>query len=259
MSTEGSPLLSPKILHRHDGATIAYYKSAGRSPGIVFIHGLMSNMTGEKAVCLERWCQAQKRAFVRFDCFGHGQSSGDLYDGTVGRWVGDTGAVIENLTKGPQVLVGSSIGGWVALLAALKWPGRVAGLLGIAVAVDFTEEVIWRRLSHAQREELRNCHILGLPNPNHGDSYYISQALIEDGRRHLLLNDRIAVTCPIRLLHGLEDSEVPWQTALRLQSKIVSRNIITTIIKDGNHRLSRPQDLEQIITIAADLIDTIER
>ncbi len=252
-------MLSPKILRRQDGSTIAYYKSTGRSPGIVFIHGWMSNMTGAKAVCLERWCQAQERAFVRFDCFGHGQSSGNFYDGTVGRWVGDTGAVLEKLTNGPQVLIGSSIGGWVALLAALKWPVRVAGFLGIAVAVDFTEDVIWRRLSHAQREELSSRRTLRLPNPNHGDPYYITQALIADGRKHLLLKDRIAVTCPIRLIHGLEDREVPWQTALRLQEKIAFPNITTTIIKDGNHRLSRPQDLEKILKIAADLIESIEK
>ena len=251
-------MLSPKILQRQDGATIAYYKSAGRSPGVVFVHGLMSNMTGEKAVCLERWCNKEERAFVRFDCFGHGLSSGNFYNGTVGRWVDDTVAVLETLTDGPQVLVGSSIGGWIALLAALRWPARIAGFVGIAVAVDCTEEVMWRGLSHTQREELMRCHVISVPNPNNGDSYYISQALIEDGRRHLLLKGNIGVTCPIRLIHGLEDREIPWQIALRLQEKMASANVVITLVKDGNHRLSRPQDLERLIKVVADLIDTVE-
>ena len=253
-------MLLPKILQRQDGATIAYYKSLGRAPGVVFIHGFMSNMTGVKAVCLEQWCQAQKRAFLRFDCFGHGQSSGDFQDGTVGRWVDDTVTVLKELTDGPQILVGSSIGGWIALLAALQWPARIAGFVGLAVAADFTEDIIWRRLSYAQRKEIARHHVLYIPDHDNSESScIISRALIADGRRHLLLKGNIAVTCPIRLIHGLGDREVPWQTALRLQEKIVSSNVIITLIKDGNHSLSRKKDLEYLIKVVKDLIETVEK
>ncbi|VBB69659.1 2-hydroxymuconic semialdehyde hydrolase [invertebrate metagenome] len=253
-----SALLAPRILSRQDGATIAYHKSSGRSPGLVYIHGLMSDMTGEKAVYLERWCQAKERAFIRFDCFGHGQSSGDFCDGTVGRWVDDTVAVLESLTDGPQVLVGSSIGGWVALLAALQWPVRVAGLVGIAAAADLTED-IWRRLSPAQRGEVMHNRVLFLHNHNDGKQYCISRVLIEDGRRHLLLQGRIAVACPIRLIHGLKDLDVPWQTVLRIQERVISPDVVMTLVKDGSHRLSRPQDLKRLIGVVAELMTALDQ
>ncbi len=252
---ESSLLPSPhQMLPCRDGATIAYHKSAGYTPGVVFIHGLVSDMTGEKAVALERWCQAQGRAFVRFDCFGHGRSSGDFCAGTVGRWVEDTIAVLDALTEGPQVLVGSSIGGWIALITALECgTGRVVGIVGSAVAADFTED-IWQRLSFAEWDELMRQGVISLPNAYGGDPYRISRKLIEEGRRHLLLRGPIAVMCPVRLIHGLADPDVPWQTALLLQERIVSPDVVVTLVKDGGHRLSRPQDLERLGRVVAALI-----
>jgi len=244
----------PAILARPDGATIAYHRLTGAPPGIVFLGGFRSDMTGTKALFLEDYCRRRERAFVRFDYFGHGASSGDFATGTIGRWREDAIAVIDSLTTGPQILVGSSMGGWIMLLAALARPGRMAGLVGIAGAPDFTEELLWPRLSPAQREEISERGSVVLPSGYDPAGYLYTSALVEDARRHLLLREPIALDMPVRLLHGLADESVPWQLSLRLAERLVSRDVAVTLIKDGDHRLSTPADLAQLAQILDALI-----
>jgi pimeloyl-ACP methyl ester carboxylesterase len=236
----------PAILARPDGATIVYHRLAGEPPGIVFLGGFRSDMTGTKALFLKDYCRRRGRAFVRFDYFGHGASSGDLAQGTIGRWRDDAIGVIDSLTTGPQILVGSSMGGWIMLLAALARPGRMAGLVGIAGAPDFTEELLWPRLSPAQREEIIERGAVVLPSGYDPAGYLYTRALIEDGRRHLLLRAPVALDLPVRLLHGLADESVPWQLSLRLAERLASQDVAVTLVKDGDHRLSTPADLARL-------------
>ncbi len=243
------------ILARADGASIAYHRTAGRTPGVVFLHGLQSDMTGGKATALEAYCQAAGYAFVRFDAFGHGRSSGEFARGTLGRWAADAVAVLDSLTEGPQVLVGSSMGGWAALLAALERPDRVAGLVGIAAAPDFTEDLMWAQMSEAQRHNLLARGELHLPNPYEpARPTVVSRRLIEDGRNRLLLRGPVNLACPVRLLHAQRDRDVPWQTALRLADCLATDDVEVLLVKDGDHRLSRDHDLARITRTVGELL-----
>lgn len=244
------------ILARADGASIAYHRIGGRSPGVVFLHGLRSDMEGGKAQALEAWCRAGGRAFVRFDCFGHGRSSGEFAAGTIGRWAADAVAVLDALTAGPQVLVGSSMGGWTALLAALERPDRVAGLVGIAAAPDFTEELMWAEFTAEQRRQLLQDGEVVEPDAYDPERpLRISRALIEDGRNHLLLVDAINLACPVRLIHGQQDADVPWRNALRLAECLAGGDVEVVLVKDGDHRLSRDRDLARMVGVVAALVD----
>jgi pimeloyl-ACP methyl ester carboxylesterase len=234
------------ILARPDGATIAYHRLYGAPPGILFLGGFRSDMTGTKALFLEDYCRRRGRAYVRFDYFGHGRSSGDFAQGTIGRWREDAIAVIDSLTEGPQIVVGSSMGGWIMLLTALARPQRVAALVGIAGAPDFTEELLWPRLTPAERAELMEHGAVILPSPFDPAGYLYTRALIEDGSRHLLLGAPIALDMPVRLLHGLADASVPWQLSLRLAERLTSRDVALTLVKDGDHRLSTEPDLARL-------------
>jgi pimeloyl-ACP methyl ester carboxylesterase len=234
---------NPEILARPDGATIAYRRSAGAAPGIVFLGGYRSDMAGTKALFLEDYCRQHGRAYVRFDYFGHGASSGDFALGTVGRWRDDAISVIDSLTVGPQILVGSSMSGWVMLLAALARPERVAALIGIAGAPDFTEELLWPRLSPGQRETLMRQGKVVLPSDYDPAGYLYTRALIEDGRRHLLLGKPVALDMPVRLLHGMRDESVPWRLSLLLAERLSGSDVVVTLVKDGDHRLSKPAEL----------------
>ena len=247
------PPASPATLTRADGATIAYRRMDGRAPGIVFLGGFRSDMTGTKALFLEDYCRRNQRAFVRFDYFGHGQSSGDFARGTIGRWREDAIAVIDSLTEGPQILVGSSMGGWIMLLAALARPERVAALVGIAPAPDFTEALLAARLTPEQRRELAESGRVVLPSDYDPAGYLYTRALVEDGRRHLLLGGAISLDMPVRLLHGLADASVPWQLSLSLAERLASRDVTVTLVKDGDHRLSTDADLARL----ADTIDAL--
>lgn len=248
------------ILARGDGASTAYHRIGGRAPGVVFLHGLRSDMDGGKALALEAWCRAGGRAFVRFDCFGHGRSSGAFTAGTIGRWAADAVAVLDALTMGPQVLVGSSMGGWTALLAALERPDRVAGLVGIAAAPDFTEELMWAEFSPEQRRRLLQDGEVVEPDAYDPERpLHISRALIEDGRNHLLLADSINLACPVRLIHGQRDADVPWRTALRLADCLAGADVEIVLVKDGDHRLSRDRDLARMVGVVAALADSLGR
>ena len=242
-SATGSTVAS---LARPDGAAIAYHRLDGTAPGIVFLGGLRSDMAGTKALFLEEYCRRHGRAYVRFDYFGHGASSGDFAQGTIGRWREDAIAVIDSLTEGPQILVGSSMGGWIMLLAALARPKRVAALVGIAAAPDFTTELLPNRLSPEQRRELDERGSVTLPSEYDPGGYVYTRALIEDGKTHLLLGAPIPLDMPARLLHGLADTSVPWQWSVRLAERLESRDVDVILVKDGDHRLSTEPDLARL-------------
>lgn len=238
---------APSILTREDGAAIAYHRRTGSAPGIVFLGGFMSDMTGTKAQTLDRYCAARGQAFLRFDYFGHGASSGPFRDGTIGRWKADTLAVIDRLTEGPQVLVGSSLGGWIMLLAALARPGRVKALVGIAAAPDATEDLIWPELSAAQRANMLRDGEISVPSEYNPAGYILTRRLIEEGRDHLVMRAPIPLTCPVRLLQGMNDREVPWRTSLALADRLQSEDVEVILIKDGDHRLSADDNLALLI------------
>jgi pimeloyl-ACP methyl ester carboxylesterase len=240
-------------LTRSDDATIAYRRLAGVAPGIVFCGGFRSDMTGTKALFLEDYCRKTGRAYVRFDYFAHGASSGDFADGTISRWRDDAIAVVDSLTEGPQIIIGSSMGGWIMMLAALARPARVAALVGIAAAPDFTTDLLPRRLSDAQMREFEERGRIVLASEYDPSGYLYTQALVDDGNRNLVLRDTIPLTCPVRLLHGMEDASVPWQQSLKLAERLASGDVTLTLVKDGDHRLSRAPDLARLASALDEL------
>jgi pimeloyl-ACP methyl ester carboxylesterase len=224
------------------GVELAWQRLPGHGPTVVFLPGYRSDMTGDKALALTALCTREGRSLLLFDYAGHGASSGRFEDGTIGRWTLDALTAIDRLTQGPLVLVGSSMGGWIGLLAALARPARVAAFIGIAAAPDFTETLMWASMTPDEQAALMQRGILHVPSA-YGDPLPITRALIEDGRTRLLLNAPIPLTCPVRLLQGQEDADVPWETALRLASRIEGADVQVLLVKDGGHRMSRPQDL----------------
>ena len=236
----------PSLLKREGRDTIAYRAMAGSAPGVMFCGGFMSDMTGTKATALEAHCRRTGRAFVRFDYSGHGASGGAFRDGTIGGWRDDALAVLDRVASGPQVLVGSSMGGWIVLLLALARPERVAELVGVAAAPDFTEDLIWSTLDDRARQTLAETGEIVMPCDYGEDPYPITMGLIEEGRDHLLLGGPIALGCPIHLLQGMRDEDVPWRTALRIAEQVESENVTVELIKDGDHRLSRDEDLSRL-------------
>jgi len=241
------------ILARTGAASIAYRYQGGTAPGVVFLPGFRSDMTGTKASALAQWCRTRGQACLRFDYGGHGLSAGDFGQGTIGGWADDALAVFDSATQGPQILVGSSMGGWIMLLLALRRPERVAGLVGIAAAPDFTEDLIWPALTIAQRARLAADGAVRIPSVDGEEPYPITSALIEDARRHLLLRGPLRLVCPVRLLHGLADADVPWRTAIKLAESLAGTEVVVTFVKDGDHRLSRPRDLERMFAAVAEL------
>lgn len=240
-------MVEPRILTRADGATIAYHAHTGKLPGVVFCGGFNSDMTGTKAAALDTHCRETGRAFVRFDYFGHGASSGKFRDGTIGRWKDDAIAVIDDLTEGPQIIVGSSMGGWIMLLAALARPARVTGLLGIAPAPDFTEDLMWERFDDNTRETLRRDGVYMRPSEYGDEPHAITLRLIEEGRNHLLLRQTVELACPLRVLQGMDDPDVPWRHALKLIEAYGGADAEVTLVKNGDHRLSEPGDIARIL------------
>ena len=235
-----------RILNAPDGQTIAYHVLEGKAPGVMFMGGLMSDMSGTKAIALEAHCREAGRAFVRFDYFGHGESSGSFIDGTITRWRADTLAVLDEIAVGPQILVGSSMGGWQMLLAACARPERIAGLIGVAAAPDFTEDLMWDQFDDAAKARMRAEGILHLPSDYEDTFYPVSLALIEDGRTHLVLRAALALDCPVHLIHGMADRDVPWQTALKIAEAVSSEDVNVTLVKGGGHRLSDEADLVRL-------------
>ncbi|MBF0356053.1 MAG: alpha/beta hydrolase [Alphaproteobacteria bacterium] len=249
----------PLMLTRDSGATIAYHRLSGKGPGVVFMTGFMSDMTGSKALALEELCKARGQAFLRFDYRGHGASSDSFKNGCIGDWAEDAILALDQLSSGPQVLVGSSMGGWIMLLTALARPLRVAGLVGIAPAPDFTENLIWPELTEAQRQTVTSQGFVEIPSQYGEAPYLITRRLIEDGRSHLLLNKGpLPINVPVRLIQGLEDKDVPWKTALAIQNAVESQDVEITFVKNGGHRLSEPEDLSRLVRTVAALLDQVE-
>lgn len=236
---------APSYLDLADGTRIAYRAVGGRGPGVVFLGGFVSDMTGIKATHLDAWCRARGQAFVRFDYSGHGQSSGRFEDGTIGRWAAEAVEVIDRVTQGPQVLVGSSMGGWIMLLAALARPDRVAGLAGIAAGPDFTADML-ASMSPEARAAIERDGVWRGTNDLTGEGVPITRALIDDGNQHLLLDAEIALDCPVRLVQGMADDDVAWETAIRIASRLRADDVVVHLVKDGDHRLWREQDLSRI-------------
>ncbi|TYB91045.1 alpha/beta fold hydrolase [Oceaniovalibus sp. ACAM 378] len=235
------------------GRRIAYEHSSGKGPGIVFLGGFKSDMQGTKAVHLQSFAREMGRAFLRFDYSGHGQSSGAFEEGCIGEWAEDAMAAIEALTEGPQVLVGSSMGGWIALLVARSMPDRVAGLVGIAAAPDFTEDSMWVGFSDDQRAALVRDGRVELPSEYDDGPYVVTRKLIEDGRLNLVLRASLELRGPVRLLQGTADADVDMSVALRLLDHLQSPDARLLLVKGADHRFSTPECLAMIETAVADI------
>jgi pimeloyl-ACP methyl ester carboxylesterase len=240
-------------LPRPDGNTVAYAKTDGREPTVVFLGGFRSDMTGTKAIALEGWARQSGRAYLRFDYLGHGQSSGRFEDGTIGRWLDDSLAVIDAKTTGKLVLVGSSMGGWLSLLTALARPERLAGLVLIAAAPDFTERMLLNGLSTEDRATLEREGRLERPSQYSPEPSVFTWKLIEEGRNHLLLDKKLSLPCPVRLLHGQDDPDVPWEYSLQIAQHVEAPEVITTLVKGGDHRLSTMADISRLVATVEEL------
>ena len=240
---------------RHDGVELAFELLAGSDPVLVFLPGFGSDMAGTKALFLRDHCAARGQAMLRFDYAGHGVSGGAFMEGCIGRWAGDARAVIEAAVSGRRVLlVGSSMGGWIGALVARDLGAQLAGFIGIAVAPDFTEDLIRPALDAAAQEALAREGMITIPNA-YGPPTPITRLLLEDGARHLVLRAGLAITAPVRLIHGMLDAEVPFQTSLRLAERITGGDVRITLIKDAVHRLSRDQDLALLAQMCAAVTD----
>lgn len=230
--------------------TVAYRQFDGKSPGVIFLGGLMSDMSGTKALALEAHCRNVNRAFIRFDYIGHGQSSGNFSDGAIGDWLANTLAVIDNISSGQQILVGSSMGGWQMLLVALERKERVFGLVGIAAAPDFTEDLMWKKFSDSEKVQILRDGIMYLPSEYNKQGLPVTLKLIEEARNHLILDgSSLDIVCPVHLIHGMCDQDVPWQTALRIAEKLNGRNVAVTLVKNGDHRLNEEADLNRLMAV----------
>ena len=232
-------------------------KGNDSGPGLVWLGGFKSDMAGSKALALDAWAEAQGRACLRFDYSGHGESGGDFKDGSIGRWLEESVAVYLKFCKGPQVLVGSSMGGWLALLLAARLRelkefapkiAPLAGMVLIAPAVDFTEELMWKPFPDAIKREIEDKGFWLRPSEYSPEPYPITRQLIEEGRNHLLMGGLIEPGCPVHILQGVQDADVPWRHAVELVSRFSRDDVVLTLIKDGDHRLSRPEDIERLLS-----------
>jgi pimeloyl-ACP methyl ester carboxylesterase len=245
--------VEPDRLALPDGRRIAHVRTPGRGPGVIFLGGFRSDMTGTKATHLEAWARARGRAFLRFDYTGHGASSGAFEAGSVGDWAADAADALDRLTEGPQILVGSSMGGWIALLLARAWPDRIAGIVGVAAAPDFTEDAMWAGFDAAQRARLEAEGRVALPSEYSDAPYVITRRLIEDGRAQLVLRAPLTLGCPLRLLHGAADADVDPAVALRLLDHADGPDVRLTLVRGADHRFSAPENLALIVATLEEL------
>lgn len=240
------------FLARPDGAKLAWRKVSGVGPTVVWLGGFKSDMAGTKAQALADWAMENGRAYVRFDYFGHGESDGDFARGTITRWREDALAVIDELTAGELVLVGSSMGGWLSCLVAAVRASRLRGMVLIAPAPDFTEKLMAPEMSADDRIELAKTGVWMRPS-DYGDPYPITRELLEDGARWSILPGPVPVEAPVRILQGGADPDVPWRHALELAQALRSDDVVFTLIKDGDHRLSRPADIARLLAAVEEL------
>jgi len=238
---------------------IAVRAQKGNPPGLFWLGGFASDMKGTKAEAISAFAATAGRACVRFDYSGHGESGGDFADGTISRWLEESLAVFDRFCSGPQIVIGSSMGGWIALLLARevlkrKAPGAasLAGMILIAPAPDFTEMLMWKSFSPQIRDEIMTRGVWHRPS-QYGPDQPITRALIEDGRRNLVLTGTINTGCPVRILQGAQDPDVPWQHAFELTHRLPSEDVVLTMIQDGDHRLSRPQDIARLLATVSEL------
>ena len=248
----------PEFLARTDGNRIAYRQVKGEGPTVVWLGGFHSDMTGTKAQVLADQAEATGAAYLRFDHFGHGESDGAFRDGTISRWREDALAVIDELTEGPLVLVGSSMGGWIACLAAIARPERVKAMVLIAPAPDFTETLMKPELSDEAKAAIAKDGFWIRPSEYDDGGYAITRELLEDGARWSILQGAVPIEVPVRVLQGGADPDVPWTHALELANSLKSDDVVFTLIKDGDHRLSRPQDLERLVAAVSEAKSLIE-
>ncbi|MCW2309643.1 alpha/beta hydrolase [Rhodobium gokarnense] len=237
---------------------IAVIDTPGEGPGVLWLGGFRSDMAGSKALALDDWSREKGRAVTRFDYSGHGVSGGDFDDGTISRWLEEAKAVFDACCKRPTVLVGSSMGGWIALLLnrLLRMAGegdKVAGLVLIAPAVDFTEELMWKTLSKEAQQQLVEKGFHLEPSDYSEEPYRFNKVLIDDGRNHLLLGGTIETGCPVHILQGVEDTSVPWNHAVELMARLAEDDVVLTLIKDGDHRLSRDEDIARLIAAVSEI------
>ncbi len=237
--------MDAKFLDTEQGRRIAYHKTEGTGPGVVFLGGFASDMEGTKAVFLEDYAKKSGRAFLRFDYSGHGQSSEKFADGSIGDWAADAKAAITSLTEGPQILVGSSMGGWMSLLMAKQIPDRIAGMVTIAAAPDFTEDSMWGWFTDAQKQELEENGQVEMPS-DYGQPYTITKRLIEEGRDQLVLRSPLDLPFPVRFLQGTDDEDVEMSVALRLLDHATGPDMRLTLQKGADHRFSEPEELSII-------------
>lgn len=241
---------------------IAVRQRGGASPGLFWLGGFKSDMRGTKAEALDQWAARHGRAITRFDYSGHGESGGTFAEGTIGRWLQESREVFTRCCEGPQVVIGSSMGGWIALLLArelrrLQTEGRpsqasVAGMVLIAPAVDFTEELMWKEFPPEVKRAIEEKGFWSRPSEYSDEPYLITRALIEEGRNHLMLGELIETGCPVRILQGVQDADVPWNHAVELVSRFARDDVVLTLVKDGDHRLSRPEDIERLLAVVAE-------
>ncbi|WP_101067315.1 alpha/beta fold hydrolase [Roseovarius salinarum] len=244
----------PQYLTTPQGRKLAYHRHDGAGPGVVFLGGLRSDMEGTKALHLHDWARATGRAFLRFDYSGHGQSSGEFEAGCIGDWAEDAAAAIDALTDGPQVLVGSSMGGWVALLMARRAPARLAGLVTVAAAPDFTEDAMWAGFDDAQRRAVMEDGQVALPS-EYGAPMIITRRMIEDGRDHLVLRDSLALPFPVRFLQGTADDDVDMSVATTLLNHAQGPDMRLTLVKGADHRFSDADCLDLIVKSVEQVIE----
>ncbi|WP_227028662.1 alpha/beta hydrolase [Candidatus Endolissoclinum faulkneri] len=238
-----------------DGERIAYYHLLGRKPCIMFCGGFMSDMTGTRSMALEKFARKRGQAFTRFDYRGHGQSSGLFCEGNISKWKKDAITVLDSLTSGPVVLVGSSMGGWIALLIALARPERIVGIVGVAAAPDFTEDLMWAKFEENIRHTLVTEGVYLENSDSFDEPYIITMDLIEDGRNHLIMREPIQIKAPVRLLHGMRDTSVPYQLSIILADRLESEDVQVHLVKDGGHRLLNDSDLTLLMRATSDLLE----
>jgi pimeloyl-ACP methyl ester carboxylesterase len=238
---------------------IAVRQRGGGSPALFWLGGFRSDMKGTKAEALDAWAGRNHRAMVRFDYSGHGESGGEFTKGTIGGWLEDSLTVFDAYCHGPQVVIGSSMGAWHALLLLRELKRRdkpasaeVSGLVLIAPAVDFTEELMWKRFPPEVRREIEAKGLWMRPSAYGEEPYPITRDLIEEGRNHLLLGGMIETGCPVRILHGVQDPDVPWQHAVELTARFARDDVVLSLVKDGDHRLSRPEDIDRLLAAVAE-------
>ena len=254
------PLAHLTVGEGADSRNVAILAREGKAPGIFWLGGFRSDMDGSKAAALDRWAEGAGHAATRFDYSGHGRSSGRLEEGTISRWLEESLAVLGAFTKGPQVLVGSSMGGWIALLVARRLAerreaARLAGMVLIAPAFDMTRDLMWERFKPAERRRLRKNGFLAFPSAYSAEPDIITNALVEDGARHLLGDHPIETHCPVHVIQGMQDEDVPWSHATRLMERLAFDDAVLTLVRDGDHRLSRPEDIDRLIGAVSSMIE----